>query len=57
MSWQNRPLDWHMDENKALTISAGAKTDWFVDPFDGTGAIAKFSEIAYDPQRVGNIYK
>jgi uncharacterized protein len=38
MSWQNKPRDWHMDENKALTISAGAKTDWFVDPFDGTVA-------------------
>ncbi len=27
-----------MDKANVLTISAGAKTDWFVDPFDGTVA-------------------
>jgi len=37
--WQNTPTSWHFDNDKnALTISAGAKTDWFVDPFDGTVA-------------------
>jgi hypothetical protein len=30
---------WHFETDKnVLTISAGAKTDWFVDPFDGTVA-------------------
>jgi regulation of enolase protein 1 (concanavalin A-like superfamily) len=38
MSWQNKPSDWHIDGKKALTISSNAKTDWFVDPFDGTVA-------------------
>jgi hypothetical protein len=27
-----------MDKANVLTISAEAKTDWFVDPFDGTVA-------------------
>lgn len=38
LSWQNRPASWHIDNQNVLTISAGSKTDWFVDPFDGTVA-------------------
>jgi regulation of enolase protein 1 (concanavalin A-like superfamily) len=39
LSWQNVPASWHFDnDNNVLTISAGAKTDWFVDPFDGAVA-------------------
>jgi regulation of enolase protein 1 (concanavalin A-like superfamily) len=38
LSWQNKPVSWQFDNQKVLTISASAKTDWFVDPFDGTVA-------------------
>lgn len=38
LDWQNAPQSWHMESGNVLTISAGAKTDWFVDPFDGTVA-------------------
>lgn len=38
LQWQNAPRSWHFDDKKVLTISANAKTDWFVDPFDGTVA-------------------
>jgi len=38
LDWQNTPRSWHIDSNNVLTISAGATTDWFVDPFDGTVA-------------------
>ncbi|HMI52916.1 MAG TPA: DUF1349 domain-containing protein [Candidatus Saccharimonadales bacterium] len=38
LSWQNRPASWQLDAQNVLTISAGSKTDWFVDPFDGTVA-------------------
>ncbi len=38
MSWENKPGDWHIDGEKVLTIASNAKTDWFVDPFDGTVA-------------------
>jgi len=38
LTWQNTPRSWHMDKANVLTISAEAKTDWFVDPFDGTVA-------------------
>jgi regulation of enolase protein 1 (concanavalin A-like superfamily) len=38
LSWQNKPGDWHIDDKKVLTISSNAKSDWFVDPFDGTVA-------------------
>jgi uncharacterized protein len=38
LSWQNMPGSWKFDHQNVLTISAAAKTDWFVDPFDGTVA-------------------
>lgn len=38
LNWQNPPRAWHTGVDNVLTISAGAKTDWFVDPFDGTVA-------------------
>ena len=38
LSWQNKPLSSQLDDKNMLTISAGPKTDWFVDPFDGTVA-------------------
>lgn len=30
--WKNQPLDWHIENGDRLTITAGEKTDWFVDP-------------------------
>jgi regulation of enolase protein 1 (concanavalin A-like superfamily) len=38
LAWQNTPRSWHMDNTNLLTISAAEKSDWFVDPFDGTVA-------------------
>lgn len=38
LRWQNQPVSWQFDKHNVLTISAGSKTDWFVDPFDGTVA-------------------
>jgi regulation of enolase protein 1 (concanavalin A-like superfamily) len=38
LHWQNTPRSWQIDKQNVLTISADAKTDWFVDPFDGTVA-------------------
>jgi hypothetical protein len=39
LSWQNSPAAWQFDsDNKVLRKSAGSKTDWFLDLFDGTVA-------------------
>jgi len=38
LNWQNTPRSWQIDNKNVLTISANAKTDWFVNPFDGTVA-------------------
>ena len=43
LNWQNKPRAWNLDGKKVLTISSDAKTDWFVDPFDGT--VAKTAPI------------
>ncbi len=38
LNWQNTPDSWNIDSKNVLTISSKLKTDWFVDPFDGTVA-------------------
>jgi uncharacterized protein len=38
LNWQNAPRSWNIDGKNLLTISSSPKTDWFVDPFDGTVA-------------------
>jgi regulation of enolase protein 1 (concanavalin A-like superfamily) len=43
LHWQNTPRAWNIDSKSVLTISSNAKTDWFVDPFDGT--VAKSAPI------------
>jgi uncharacterized protein len=30
--WKNNPLAWAIEHNSVLQITAGAKTDWFIDP-------------------------
>jgi regulation of enolase protein 1 (concanavalin A-like superfamily) len=34
LQWQNEPLDWKLAQND-LTITAGALSDWFIDPANG----------------------
>jgi uncharacterized protein len=43
LNWRNTPRAWNLDGKNVLTISSDAKTDWFVDPFDGT--VAKTAPI------------
>jgi uncharacterized protein len=43
LKWQNTPRSWNLDAKNVLTIASNAKTDWFVDPFDGT--VAKTAPI------------
>jgi len=38
LNWQNTPRSWNIDSKNVLSISARLKTDWFVDPFDGSVA-------------------
>jgi regulation of enolase protein 1 (concanavalin A-like superfamily) len=35
LAWKNSPSASHIEAGRELKISAGEKTDWFVDPFDG----------------------
>jgi uncharacterized protein len=38
LHWQNTPRSSNIDSKNVLTISSNPKSDWFVDPFDGTVA-------------------
>ena len=32
LEWKNLPIDWKIESDDCLSILAGAKTDWFIDP-------------------------
>ncbi len=36
LDWLNQPLDWRIDPDGDLTLMAGSKTDWFIDPAGGS---------------------
>lgn len=36
LAWKNTPVSWRLDPHGVLQVAAGPKSDWFVDPFDGT---------------------
>ncbi len=38
LEWHNTPTDFAIEHSTVLRISSGPKTDWFVNPFDGTEA-------------------
>lgn len=44
-AWQNSPQSWNLSHGNVLTIASKAKSDWFVDPFDGT--VANSAPIFY----------
>lgn len=45
LAWQNSPQSWNLTHGSVLTIVSKAKSDWFVDPFDGT--VANSAPIFY----------
>lgn len=32
LHWKNCPVDWEVDQENSLSITAGEYTDWFIDP-------------------------
>src|ERR1700730_7309571 len=36
LQWKNDPVDWKVGQDNSLSIAAGAKTDWFVEPSGST---------------------
>ena len=32
LQWKNDPVDWKVGPDNSLSITAGAKTDWFIEP-------------------------
>src|SRR5271169_79312 len=32
LQWKNEPADWKVSPDNSLNITAGAKTDWFIEP-------------------------
>ncbi|MCB9461392.1 MAG: DUF1349 domain-containing protein, partial [Anaerolineaceae bacterium] len=39
LQWKNAPVDWNADEDGNLSLTAGAKTDWFTSPAGNVAAI------------------
>jgi regulation of enolase protein 1 (concanavalin A-like superfamily) len=38
LHWKNDPVDWNVGTDNSLSITAGAKTDWFIDPSGSSSA-------------------
>lgn len=49
LTWQNTPLAWHMDADDSLTMTAGEKTDWFIDP-NGSSSSANAPSALFTPR-------
>lgn len=53
LQWKNNPVDWKVGADNSLSITAGAKTDWFIEPSGSTwvssnAPIALFTPPAED---------
>jgi hypothetical protein len=48
LAWRNQPAGFQIDHGSKLTILAGPKTDWYVDPFDSSVA-ARSPVLTFDP--------
>ena len=51
LSWRLQPVEWAVEEGAALSIRAGAKTDLFTDPKDGTKFDAAPAALFAPPDR------
>src|SRR5512145_1684770 len=47
LRWQNTPPQWEITGDNALTITAGPRTDWFIDP--DTGAVTSSASALLTP--------
>ncbi len=45
LQWKNEPADWKVGPDHSLSITAGAKTDWFIEP-PGDGFLASNAPTA-----------
>jgi uncharacterized protein len=51
LGWHNQPVAWSTDPDGSLEISAGAQTDWFVDP-SGRIAAQNAAALLFEPDPV-----
>lgn len=45
LEWKNDPVDWKVGTDNSLSITAGAKTDWFIEP-SGSDWVSKNAPVA-----------
>jgi len=50
LHWGNSPLDWKVEQDNILTITAGEKTDLFSDPQQGNFSINNSPRALFTPQ-------
>jgi uncharacterized protein len=49
LQWKNDPVDWKVRPDNSLSITAGAKTDWFIDPLGSTWASTNAPTALFTP--------
>ena len=45
LQWKNDPAHWKVGPDNSLNITAGAKTDWFIEP-SGSGSVSTNAPVA-----------
>ena len=53
LQWKNNPLDWQVGTDGSLSVTAGAKTDWFIDPANN-GWVVSNAPVALFTPSAGN---
>lgn len=49
LHWKNDPAQWQVGADNSLTIAAGGRTDWFVDPSGSQGAASNAPVALFTP--------
>lgn len=50
LQWKNDPVDWKVGPDNSLSITAGAKTDWFVEPSGSTWVSTNAPAALFTPR-------
>ena len=49
LQWKNAPVDWKVGSDSSLSITAGSKTDWFVEPSRSTWVLTNAPVALFTP--------
>jgi uncharacterized protein len=49
LQWKNNPADWKVGSDESLSITAGEKTDWFIEPSGSSWVVSNAAAALFVP--------